>query len=81
MPIYVITETHREYEEAPRTLTEKQALALALADIEKKSRAELDEAEILSRNTETSLRDGTLFVRTEIYCITDIAEEVKIETN
>lgn len=81
LPIYVITKTHREYEQAPRTLTEKEALERALAEIGKKSEAELSGAEILSRTTETEMREGSLYVRTEIYCITDIAQEVKIETN
>ena len=81
LPIYVITETHREYALAPRTLTEKEALEHALADISKQSEAELAGAEILSRTTETEMRGGALYVRTEIYCITDIAREVRIETN
>ncbi|MBQ8447467.1 MAG: sporulation protein YqfD [Clostridia bacterium] len=81
LPIYVITETYREYTQAARTLTESEALERALADIEKQSEAELAGAEILSRSTETCVQGGALFVRTEIYCITDIAQEVKIETN
>ena len=81
LPVYVITETHREYTEETRTLTESEALARALAEIEKQSAAELAGAEILSRNTQTSKQEGALFVRTEVYCITDIAREVKIETN
>ena len=81
LPVFVVTETHREYREEERTLTESEALARALADIDEKSRAELDGAEILSRTTETEMREGSLFVRTEVYCVLDIAEEVKIETD
>ncbi|MBQ9747056.1 MAG: sporulation protein YqfD [Clostridia bacterium] len=81
LPIYVITQTHREYREEERTLTEKEALARALAETDRKSETELAGAEILSRKTEAEARDGKLFVRTEVYCILDIAEEVKIETD
>ena len=76
-----MTETYREYLEQERTLTESEALARALAEIDEKSNAELDGAEILSRETETEMREGSLFVRTEVYCVMDIAEEVKIETD
>lgn len=81
LPIFVKTERFSEYEEKPRTLTESEAEARALADIEEKSKEALSGAEILSRKTETQARGGALYMRTEIYCITDIAEEVKIETN
>jgi similar to stage IV sporulation protein len=81
LPIFVVTETLREYREELRTLTENEALARALADIDEKSREELSGAEILSRTTETEMRGGSLFVRTQVYCVLDIAEEVKIETN
>lgn len=81
LPIFIATETAREYREEARTLTESEALARALADIDAKSRAELEGAEILSRTTETEMRGGALFVRTEVYCVLDIAEEVKIETD
>ena len=81
LPVFEVTETYREYREVPRTLTESEALARARAEIDEKSRAELSGAEILSRTTETETRKGSLFVRTEVYCIMDIAEEVKIETD
>jgi len=81
LPVFVVTETYREYREQERTLTESEALARALAEIDEKSSAELDGAEILSRETETEMREGSLFVRTEVYCVMDIAEEVKIETD
>ena len=76
-----MTETYREYREVPRTLSESEARTRALAEIDEKSRAELAGAEILSRTVETEMREGSLFVRTEVYCILDIAEEVKIETD
>ena len=81
LPIFAVTETYREYREVPRTLTESEARTRALAEIDEKSRAELAGAEILSRTVETEMREGSLFVRTEVYCILDIAEEVKIETD
>jgi len=81
LPIYVITETAREYNEISRTLSESEALARALAEIDEKSKAELAAAEILSRETNTEMRGSSLYVRTEVYCVTDIAEEVKIETD
>ncbi len=81
LPVFTVTETYREYREEARTLTESEARARALAEIDEKSRAELAGAEILSRTVETEMREGSLFVRTEVYCILDIAEEVKIETD
>ena len=81
LPVFVLTETFREYREEERTLTESEALARAYAEIDEKSRAELSGAEILSRTVETEMREGSLFVRTEVYCVLDIAEEVKIETD
>jgi similar to stage IV sporulation protein len=81
LPIFAVTETYREYREVPRTLSESEARTRALAEIDEKSRAELAGAEILSRTVETEMREGSLFVRTEVYCILDIAEEVKIETD
>jgi similar to stage IV sporulation protein len=81
LPIFVVTETVREYREEERFLTEIEAKARALAEIDKKSRAELEGAEILSRTEETETREDSLFMRTEVYCIIDIAEEVKIETD
>jgi similar to stage IV sporulation protein len=81
LPIFEVTETYREYCEAARTLSESEAYARALAEIDEKSRAELSGAEILSRTVETEMREGSFFVRTEVYCIMDIAEEVKIETD
>ena len=62
-------------------LTESEAKARAIAETDAKSRAELEVAEILSRTEETEMREGSLFMRTELYCIIDIAEEVKIETD
>lgn len=81
LPVFEVTETYREYRDVSRTLTESEARARALAEIDEKSRAELSGAEILSRTVETEMRDGSLFARTEVYCIMDIAEEVKIETD
>ena len=81
LPIFEVTETYREYREEVRTLTESEARARALAEIDEKSRAELAGAEILSRTVETEMRGGSFFARTEVYCIMDIAEEVKIETD
>ena len=81
LPIYVVTVTHREYEDVPITLSENEALARALADISAQSSQTLAEAEILSRKTDVSNIGGALRVYTEIYCVLDIAEEVKIETN
>ena len=76
-----MTVTHREYEDVPITLSENEALARALADISAQSSQTLAEAEILSRKTDVSNIGGALRVYTEIYCVLDIAEEVKIETN
>lgn len=81
LPFLITTVRYAEYTDVPRTLTESEALARALDEIEEKSEGELAAAEILSRSTQSQLRDGTLFVRTEVYCILDIAEEVKIETD
>jgi similar to stage IV sporulation protein len=81
LPIFVVTQTFREYREEKRTLSESEALACALSEIDKKSREELSYAEILSRETKTETREGSVFMRTEVYCILDIAEEVKIETD
>ncbi len=81
LPIFVITQTFREYREEKRPLSESEVLARALASIDEKSRTELASAEILSRTTKTEMRESSFFVRTEVYCILDIAEEVKIETD
>ena len=81
LPIFILTITEREYRETERTLSESEALSRALAEIDEQSREELCGAEILSRSTTAESKDGELIVRVEVYCVLDIAEEVKIETD
>ena len=76
-----MTSTEHEYRETERTLSESEALSRALAEIDEQSREELCGAEILSRSTTAESKDGELIVRVEVYCVLDIAEEVKIETD
>jgi similar to stage IV sporulation protein len=80
LPIFVETVRFAEYTEEARTLTEKEAAERAYAETEEKSKNELSAAEILSRETKTETRENTFYMRTEIYCITDMAQEIKIET-
>ena len=81
LPIFVTTFTYAEYTEAERTLTEEEAESRARRDIEKKGADLLYGAQILSRFTTVTGGEDSLIMREEIYCIINIAEEVRIETN
>jgi similar to stage IV sporulation protein len=78
LPISVTTVRYVEYENVRITLSENDALKMALADIGAKSADTMAEAEILSKKTEVENTGSTLRVRTEIYCIIDIAREVAV---
>lgn len=80
LPISVITEKHTEYEEITRTLSENEAYKLALKEIKEKSESELENAEILSRDTVMTNENGVLSLKVYVECILDIAEEIKIDT-
>ena len=81
LPIFVTTFTYAEYTEAECTLTEEEATARARRDIERKCADLLYGAQILSRFTTVTGGEDSLIMQEEIYCIINIAEEVKIETN
>ena len=80
LPISVITEKYTEYEERTRTLSENEAYKLALKEIKEKSESELENAEILSRDTVMTNENGVLSLKVYVECILDIAEEIKIDT-
>ena len=80
LPISVITEKYTEYEEITRTLSENEAYKLALKEIKEKSESELENAEILSRDTVMTNENGVLSLKVYVECILDIAEEIKIDT-
>lgn len=79
LPISVTTIRYTEYRRQPRTLSENEALRRAITEINEKLDTELYGADILSRKTDVVSNGYALQVRTEIYCVIDIAEEVKIE--
>ena len=81
LPLFVTTYTYAEYKEEERTLTEEEATERARRDIEKKGADLLYGAQILSRFTTVTGGEDSLIMQEEIYCIINIAEEVKIETN
>ena len=76
----MITEKYTEYEERTRTLSENEAYKLALKEIKEKSESELENAEILSRDTVMTNENGVLSLKVYVECILDIAEEIKIDT-
>ncbi len=81
LPIYRVTVTYREYEEAPQRLTRDEAYTRAQKALSEQTESALAEAEILSRQTSLYESETELRLYTEVYCVIDIAEEVKIETN
>ncbi len=80
LPIYRVTITYREYEDAPYTLTRDEAYTRACKALDEQTAGVLYEAEILSRSTALRENETGLGLYTEVYCIIDIAEEVKIST-
>lgn len=81
LPIFVCAVTYKEYEEKPYTLTREEAYARARTALSEQTESALAEAEILSRSTSLTEDETAMYLRTEVYCIIDIAEEVKISTN
>ncbi len=80
LPIFIVTETYTEYEEATVTLSRDKAYEKALSDIEKQSEDVLFGAEILSRRMTLEENENELKLSLDVECILDIAQEVKIET-
>ena len=81
LPIYRVTVTYKEYEQAPHRLTRDQAYTRAQKALSEQTENALAEAEILSRKTVFSENETGLKLYTEVYWIIDIAEEVKISAN
>lgn len=81
LPIYFTTVTHKEYTEETKMLTKDEAYTRAKKILSEQTAEALAEAEILSRRTVFSEDETGITLYTEVYCITDIAEEVKIKTN
>ena len=62
-------------------LTKDEAYTRAKKILSGQTAEALAEAEILSRRTVFSEDETGITLYTEVYCITDIAEEVKIKTD
>ena len=52
----------------------------SIKEIKEKSESELENAEILSRDTVMTNENGVLSLKVYVECILDIAEEIKIDT-
>ncbi len=81
LPIYRVNVTYREYKDVPYTLTRDEAYTRACKALDEQTESVLAEAEILSRSTALRENETGLGLYTEVYCIIDIAEEVKIATS
>ena len=81
LPIYRVTETYREYAEETQTLSRDEAYDHARKALNEQTEDALEEAEILSRKTVFSEDETGITLYSEVYCIIDIAEEVKIKTD
>ncbi len=81
LPVYRVNITYREYKDVPYTLTRDEAYTRVRAALAEQTESALYDAEILSRDTTLYESETEMRLRTEVYCILDIAEEVKITTN
>jgi len=80
-PFGIEKETLIFYDETPITFSEKEALALIEKSIGNYEKEDLQDAEIISRETSAFVRDNILVCKINYHCIEDIVSFVKINTN
>lgn len=80
LPVFVDTVVYREYTEEPYEYTEAQAAKVAEAKMMKLLSEELYGCELLSKKSTGTLEGGVYTLKCGVYCITDIAKEVEIQS-
>ena len=80
VPITVHETVYREYTDVPVTLTEEEARAEAYRRLREETEAATEGCELVSRNVNAGMRDGSYIIECELTVVTDIAKEVPIYT-
>ncbi|MCR5208553.1 MAG: sporulation protein YqfD, partial [Eubacterium sp.] len=78
IPVGVITETVKAYTVTEKSLSDRELLSLAKAELENKLKNELSDCEIIKRNLKTELNGDSITITGNVLVLEDIAEEVKI---
>ena len=79
LPVFIMETEYAEYETISKTLTQKEALAEAYAQLRLLSEDELSNAEIMGRYTSLHESEHSISLTQQIECVVNIAKEVKIE--
>lgn len=79
LPIYLTVETRRLLREEPIQRTEAEALALAYERLELDLRRLAEDAQLLSRVTETTLTEDAVILECTVRCLEDIAEQAEFD--
>ena len=77
LPIYITTTYFYEYEYKNTAYTKEQAVDLAFKELREKMDAELQNSELISKNVRTSYDEFGFYIHCELYCLEDIAFNVK----
>lgn len=78
LPLFINEKQYVFYDTHETKRTQAECLREAYREINLKSEAALDNAEILSRHTEINFGEDHLTMREQVECIIDIAKEIKI---
>ncbi len=80
VPITVHETVYLEYNDVPVTLTEEEARAEAYRRLREETEAATEGGELVSRQVNAGMRDGSYVIECELTVVTDIAKEVPIYT-
>lgn len=78
LPFGVYTVRYAEYEYLTCTRSDQELLELGYSKLDVLLRAELGDAELLSKEIETELREDSLILRCRLRCVEDIANQQEI---
>jgi len=83
LPVTVTTHLYREYRIEKRSISEKEAVAAALADLRLQMDKTLEDAELLEKTVSAGFIDGVYRVDCELYVLTDIGrtQEISVDQN
>ena len=81
LPIEVYTTTYKEYEIVSVEYSYSQAVDIAFAELRAQMDVALENAELISKNLETSWDDEYLYITCNLYCLENIAELSEFEVN
>lgn len=83
LPLTVTTFLYREYRLERKTITEKEAVAIGMAELRQRLDEALADAELLEKTVSAGFTDGVYRIECQLYVLTDIActQEISVDQN